>query len=122
MVIFGIHRYRYLLSSTHQNQNKMNKKFFFLPAAVAGIVLLAAINRPADKDIKIGTPEISSISAITFGPDGTLFIGDSKSATVFAVNTKDTKKGKAVTYDIKNIRSEERRVGKECRSRWSTYH
>ena len=24
--------------------------------------------------------------------------------------------------DIKNIRSEERRVGKECRSRWSPYH
>ena len=24
--------------------------------------------------------------------------------------------------DIKAIRSEERRVGKECRSRWSPYH
>ena len=24
--------------------------------------------------------------------------------------------------DIKTIRSEERRVGKECRSRWSPYH
>ena len=24
--------------------------------------------------------------------------------------------------DIPNIRSEERRVGKECRSRWSPYH
>ena len=24
--------------------------------------------------------------------------------------------------DVKNIRSEERRVGKECRSRWSPYH
>ena len=25
-------------------------------------------------------------------------------------------------HDVKNIRSEERRVGKECRSRWSPYH
>ena len=25
-------------------------------------------------------------------------------------------------YDYKNKRSEERRVGKECRSRWSPYH
>ena len=25
-------------------------------------------------------------------------------------------------YNIKGIRSEERRVGKECRSRWSPYH
>ncbi len=26
------------------------------------------------------------------------------------------------TFDMKNKRSEERRVGKECRSRWSPYH
>ena len=25
-------------------------------------------------------------------------------------------------YETKTIRSEERRVGKECRSRWSPYH
>src|SRR5258708_33549069 len=37
--------------------------------------------------------------------------------------------GDAVLYDfvlvedlIQNVRSEERRVGKECRSRWSPYH
>ena len=29
---------------------------------------------------------------------------------------------KARAEDIKHIRSEERRVGKECRSRWSPYH
>ena len=26
------------------------------------------------------------------------------------------------TYDLSDMRSEERRVGKECRSRWSPYH
>ena len=26
------------------------------------------------------------------------------------------------TVDMKPVRSEERRVGKECRSRWSPYH
>ena len=30
--------------------------------------------------------------------------------------------GSGKTVMIKNIRSEERRVGKECRSRWSPYH
>ena len=30
--------------------------------------------------------------------------------------------GSVVTYDQEKIRSEERRVGKECRSRWSAYH
>src|SRR5687767_15833249 len=81
----------------------MNKKFYFLLSAAAGILLLAAINRPADNDIKIGSPEVKSISALTFGPDGILFIGDSKSATVFAVNTKDNKKQGAAAVDIKNI-------------------
>src|SRR2546430_13411535 len=27
-----------------------------------------------------------------------------------------------VTHELRNPRSEERRVGKECRSRWSPYH
>lgn len=40
--------------------------------------------------LKVGTPEIKSITSLTFGPDGILFIGDSKSASVFAVNTNET--------------------------------
>ena len=30
--------------------------------------------------------------------------------------------GRYVRFDEDNARSEERRVGKECRSRWSPYH
>ena len=30
--------------------------------------------------------------------------------------------GLLVIYSLRNVRSEERRVGKECRSRWSPYH
>src|SRR5438552_822042 len=30
--------------------------------------------------------------------------------------------GKTITVRVDNGRSEERRVGKECRSRWSQYH
>ena len=46
----------------------------------------------------------------------------------FVEMTNDTEGQKAidelngVEYDQKVIRSEERRVGKECRSRWSPYH
>ncbi|WP_296701402.1 hypothetical protein [Algoriphagus sp.] len=36
-----------------------------------------------------GTPEIKSMTSLAFGPEGVLFIGDSKSASVFALNTKD---------------------------------
>ena len=30
--------------------------------------------------------------------------------------------GSAITFEKNDKRSEERRVGKECRSRWSPYH
>ena len=30
--------------------------------------------------------------------------------------------GKALPFGLQHVRSEERRVGKECRSRWSPYH
>lgn len=51
-----------------------------------------------------GSPEIKSISAMTFGPDGILFIGDAKSATVFAIDTKDAEKAdKAAAVDVKKI-------------------
>jgi len=36
-----------------------------------------------------GDPEIKSINAMVFGPEGILFIGDSKSAMIFAIDTKD---------------------------------
>ncbi|MES2774665.1 MAG: hypothetical protein V4722_10795 [Bacteroidota bacterium] len=81
----------------------MKKTFLCLSVLAAGFALITAF-KPAPKDA--GASEIAdvkSISAITFGEDGILFIGDSKSATVFAVNTKDKKKGKASPVDIKNI-------------------
>ena len=36
-----------------------------------------------------GTPDIQSINGLAFGPDGVLFIGDSKNASIFAIDTKD---------------------------------
>ena len=38
---------------------------------------------------KNGTPAVQSISALSFGENGILFLGDSKSAKVFALDTKD---------------------------------
>jgi hypothetical protein len=51
-----------------------------------------------------GTPEVKSMSAITFGPDGILFIGDSKSASVFAIDTKDNQKvDKSAAIEVKKF-------------------
>ncbi|MDN5203093.1 hypothetical protein QQ008_17015 [Fulvivirgaceae bacterium BMA10] len=41
------------------------------------------------EDFIFGKPEIKSISILTFGPEGILFIGDSKNGTVVAVDLGD---------------------------------
>jgi hypothetical protein len=82
----------------------MKKISFYLAACIAGLFLIAAIKRPAQYGLEKGTPEIKSISSLAFGPDGILFIGDSKSAAVFAVNTQDTKKNKlSAPVEMKSI-------------------
>ena len=82
----------------------MKKTYFYLVAVVAGLLLFAGINPPSDKNAVLVGPEIKSISSLTFGPDGILFIGDSKSAKVFAVNTKDLKQQKKpAAIEIKNL-------------------
>lgn len=51
----------------------------------------ASIGLSADWGMKEGTPDIKSAGALAFGPDGILFVGDTKSAAVFAISTGDTK-------------------------------
>ncbi|MEI9809268.1 MAG: hypothetical protein WDO16_16170 [Bacteroidota bacterium] len=82
------------------------KKIYFFAAAAAVFVLLIAATRSNTNPygLKKGTAAVQSINAMAFGPDGILFIGDSKSATVFAIDTKDkTVVEKAAAAEIKNI-------------------
>ena len=83
------------------------KKIYYLFILVAvGAVILASSNRHTSvrEGFVIGSPEIKSISALTFGPDGILFIGDSKSASVFALDTKDNQKvEKASPVEVKQF-------------------
>ena len=43
----------------------------------------------ANNHFNYGDPGIASINALTFGPDGILFIGDSQNASIFAIETRD---------------------------------
>jgi len=84
----------------------MKKMYFLLAVAGAGMALLATTTRLTHPKygFTIGTPEIKSINSLAFGADGVLFIGDSKSATVFAVDTKDAAAtSQAAAIEIKNI-------------------
>jgi hypothetical protein len=83
----------------------MKKLYYSIAACIAFVVLIAA-NRSTSNPYGLhrGSVTVKSISAISFGPDGILFIGDSKSASVFAIDTKDkTAVEKANTVEIKNI-------------------
>jgi hypothetical protein len=51
-----------------------------------------------------GKPEIKSVGAMTFGPDGILFVADTKGASVFAFDVKDNVKDTVSTaIEVKNI-------------------
>ena len=60
-------------------------------AAVLGFLLSGSILHAAEWGLKPGTPEIQSAGPLAFGPDGILFVGDLKNATIFAIGTGDTK-------------------------------
>jgi hypothetical protein len=59
--------------------------------------------------LKPGKADLKSASQLAFGPDGILFVGDSRQAAVFAIATEDTKPAPAAqkidSLDIKGINS-----------------
>src|SRR5688572_9674114 len=84
----------------------MKKLTYSLIIAGAIAVIIAASNRHDSlRDGFVnGTADVKSISALTFGPDGVLFIGDSRSASVFAIDTKDVGKvEKATAVELKKF-------------------
>lgn len=84
----------------------MKKNYSILASVIAVIGLTAAMSRSdsALSGFTTGNPEIKSVSSLTFGPEGVLFIGDSEGATVFAIDTKDSKRvAQAEAADIQNI-------------------
>ncbi len=77
------------------------KKFFVLTGIIVGLVVhgLAYNPSPLTENFKKGNPQIESMSALFFGPEGILFVGDSERAKVVAIDTGD-KTAKEETSDI----------------------
>lgn len=77
------------LRTTINNMKKI-KTSIFLFACLLSFTLGATNNpSPLTADFVMGDPAIQSINSISFGPEGILFIGDSKNAMVVAIDTKD---------------------------------
>jgi hypothetical protein len=53
---------------------------------------VASVTAATHAGMIVGTPDLKTAGALAFGPENILFIGDSPSAAVFAVDVKDTAK------------------------------
>ncbi len=71
----------------------MNKRTITFCASIC--LLAVSTGYSADWGLKEGHPEVKSVGALAFGPDGILFVGDTKAATIFAFETGDTKGDRA---------------------------
>lgn len=73
----------------------MKKLLLGLAILALGFVTISAINTTENSltaDFILGDPEIASVNSLSFGPEGILLIGDSKKASIYAIQTNDTKK------------------------------
>ncbi len=60
------------------------------PLALAVVLLAGSARAAGPRDsLTKGTPELQSIGALTFGPEGILFLADPRTAAIVAVDTQD---------------------------------
>ncbi|MCB0632778.1 MAG: hypothetical protein R2824_16215 [Saprospiraceae bacterium] len=83
-------------------------KTFFSTLLILAIAHLSSFaNTPTvnwTEDFEIGNPQIASVNALAFGPEGILFIGDSRQAAIIAIDTKDHSDAPAPeSIDLKKI-------------------
>jgi hypothetical protein len=70
----------------------------------AAVVFAAAVATAwADHGLTKGTPDIKSASALAFGPNGVLFVGDPSGAAIFAIDTQDTSPGGTGPVNVDRI-------------------
>jgi hypothetical protein len=68
---------------------------FMIGAVLTLMVASGAHAGKATAGMRVGAPSFRSMGSLTFGPEGVLFIADTKAAAIIAVSTDDTKPGKA---------------------------
>lgn len=72
---------------------------------VAALLLASAAASGRADDLKAGTPDLKSATALAFGPNGLLFVGDSAGAAVFAIDTGDTKSAGDKPLNVEKVDS-----------------
>lgn len=72
-------------------------------ALLAAAVVASAAPAAAADGMTKGTPAVKSITAMAFGPDGVLFLGDPAAAAIYAVATGDTAPAGKDEVQVKNV-------------------
>ncbi len=81
--------------------------FLLIPLLGSLISAVTSNTSSVFDNFKTGDPEIRSMNALAFGPEAILFIGDSKSASVVAIETGDTEAVESSeTIEIQNFDQE----------------
>ena len=84
-----------------------------------------AIKKYYDSDCNLGVLDGKTVAIIGFGSQGHAHsenLAESGVNVVVGLRKGSAHWEKASEFAATHPRSEERRVGKECRSRWSPYH
>lgn len=82
----------------------MRKPTLLLSLAAAAVFSGTTVGVAAEWGLKEGTPALKSAGSLVFGPDGILFVGDAKSAAVFAIATGDNAgKAKGVKHKVDGL-------------------
>jgi len=71
--------------------------------AVAAVLALTTMGSAAEDGLAKGTPAMKSATALAFGPHGLLFVGDSQAATIFAIDTGDSKPAGDKAVDVNKL-------------------
>ncbi|MDA1051161.1 MAG: hypothetical protein O3C40_11870 [Planctomycetota bacterium] len=81
----------------------MRAKFLLSCAVLVAMTAVSTV-QAADWGLKKGNADLKSAGPLAFGPDGILLVGDTKAATVFAIDTGDAsgEPGK-VSFNIKGL-------------------
>lgn len=81
-------------------------------ALVVGVGLLTLAARAEDPTagMQEGKPAMKSAGPLAFGPDGVLFVADTKSAAVFAIATGDTKRAEGSAAATVKVEGLDRKV------------
>src|SRR3954452_21542718 len=79
-------------------------------AAVA-LLLATTVGQAAESalsSLKSDSPELKSAGALKFGPEGILFVGDSRGAAIFAIDTGD--RTPATSKDLPKVENIDQKI------------